>query len=107
VPKSVRNFWVETEVDGLARTMASGPRNKKGGFTTKVLVREEGSISDSYLMIEGKADDEGNLLLTVKMHRKDSVTKMQLVTNRDSPLAAPEPSIKRLDAFWREVREDV
>ena len=105
MPKNVRNFWIETEVDGLARKMESGPQNKEGGFTTKVLVREDGSISDSYLMITGEATEEGDLFLTVAMHRKSgSVTRMQLITNRDKPVTST-PTPQRPDAFWKEVTE--
>ena len=40
--RNVRNFWVELNVDGKQRPVASGPRNKDGGFYLDVKVRRDG-----------------------------------------------------------------
>jgi hypothetical protein len=41
--KSVRNFWIELDVDGRASSVATGPRAKDGGFNLNIFVRDNGS----------------------------------------------------------------
>lgn len=43
--RNVRNFWIETVVDGRKTTMASGPRSRDGGFTQRVLIRNKGGVA--------------------------------------------------------------
>jgi hypothetical protein len=33
MPRNLRNFWLEANIDGLSRPFASGPRNKEGNMT--------------------------------------------------------------------------
>lgn len=41
---AVRNFWIETNIDGRKTKLTGGPKNKLGGLTTKVYARNAGSI---------------------------------------------------------------
>ena len=40
---ALRNFWLETEIDGRKTKLKGGPRNKTGGMHTKVYVRDQGA----------------------------------------------------------------
>lgn len=62
---AVRNFWIETEVDGYKNPIGGGPKNKEGGFKTTITQRDKGSIERGIDII-GFADSEGNLVLTVR-----------------------------------------
>lgn len=72
-PKSVRNFWVETEVDSESsrwkNNVGSGPRSATGGFFTGIYIRDHGKVSTSGLFISGKATQDGKLyLIAYKIH---------------------------------------
>ena len=60
MPRNVRNFWVELNVDGRTE-IAAGPRSKDGGFRLVVRVREDGAISEKHLVITGRALSDGTL----------------------------------------------
>lgn len=40
---ALRNFWLEAEIDGRKTQLAGGPKNRTGGMTTKVYVRDQGT----------------------------------------------------------------
>lgn len=44
MPRNVRNFWIELDVDGSKSQVATGPRSADGGFTPTILQRSEGDI---------------------------------------------------------------
>lgn len=64
MPRNVRNFWIELDVDGKKTKVATGPRSKDGGFTAKILMRENGSISERKVKITGY-EREGVLTVAV------------------------------------------
>ena len=41
---SIRNFWVEVEIDGRKTTFKGGPRNKNGGMRITLYQRDNGKI---------------------------------------------------------------
>ena len=57
MPRNVRNFWVELDIDGKTTEIATGPRNKDGGFSMLIKIRENGSISNKRMKIYGYADN--------------------------------------------------
>lgn len=61
MPRNVRNFWIELQVDGRYTPIATGPVSKDGGFRVKVRIRENGTISDNYVELIGVASPNGNL----------------------------------------------
>lgn len=67
MPRCVQNFWVSLEVDGKKEKIATGPRNAGGGFQMRILMRENGDISDDEVVIVGRKDSFGNLILSVDM----------------------------------------
>lgn len=60
----MRNFWIKTNVDGNRTTLETGPRNRKGGFRQSVYINLNGESVLAAVM-EGTADEQGNLLLKV------------------------------------------
>ena len=44
MPRNVRNFWVELDVDGRKSKVAAGPVSKDGGFNLTVKMRDGGEI---------------------------------------------------------------
>lgn len=62
---SLRNFWIEGEIDGRETPLAGGPRGPGGGFTMTVKMRRNGFSYDA-ISIEGKAHEDGTLVLLVK-----------------------------------------
>lgn len=48
---AMRNFWLETKVDGRKSILTGGPRNKDGGMTTKLYVRDCGESVLAYKIV--------------------------------------------------------
>jgi hypothetical protein len=63
MPRNVRNFWIETNTDGIEKTQAIGPKRKEGGFQTNIFIRNNGCV-EKILSVSGKAAD-GTLILEV------------------------------------------
>lgn len=122
MPRCVRNFWIDLEVDGRANKIGTGPRSSGGGFFCTVLVREEGTISDKSLRIRGDNSQGDNILSVELLDGNRVVKEITLQVPRD---VVPEPKSKtdialkvakeqgipvvevkaeipsRLDAFWK------
>lgn len=45
MPRNVRNFWIEAEVDERKTPIAFGPRGKDGGFRLVVYMRNKGEVN--------------------------------------------------------------
>jgi len=69
MPRNVRNFWIECDIDGRENVLAGGPKAKDGGFTLTVKMRDEGGISTP-LRIDGYARTDGKLVLLVSNDAK-------------------------------------
>ena len=61
MPRNVRNFWIELNVDGRT-PIAAGPVARDGGFELTVKQRDKGGILYA-LTVRGYADDNGGLVL--------------------------------------------
>lgn len=44
MPRNVRNFWIEADIDGRRSPFAAGPVRKDGGFRLTVYQRQDGNI---------------------------------------------------------------
>jgi len=44
MPRNVRNFWIEAEVDGRKTPVKFGPRGEDGGFSLTIYIRNRGEI---------------------------------------------------------------
>ena len=47
MPRNVRNFWVDVDVDGKQNRIGTGPRSKDGGMDVEFKIREAGTVTDS------------------------------------------------------------
>jgi hypothetical protein len=45
MPRNVRNFWVEVDVDGRESTVATGPKNSQGGIDIDLYQRADGEVT--------------------------------------------------------------
>ena len=79
MPRNVRNFWFEASVDGKEKDLASGPRNKDGGFSITIYQRDKGSVRKA-LYVDGFGGG-GTNVLTVR-DATDEVL-FQFETERD------------------------
>lgn len=62
MPRNVRNFWVDLDVDGRSR-VGTGPQRHDGGIDLHLYVRDRGAVIDSF-RIAGRSIS-GKLYLTV------------------------------------------
>lgn len=54
MPRNVRNFWIELDVDGKKTPIATGPVKKDGVFYLTVSMRnEDGTIHKNAISLEG------------------------------------------------------
>lgn len=70
MPRNVRNFWLELNVDGRSR-VETGPRSKDGGFEFTILMRDGGDITRP-MSVRGYVDRDGKLQLVAE--HKDGAT---------------------------------
>lgn len=64
MPRNVRNFFLQIDVDGKKTRVATGPRKKDGGFRCQVLMRSDGEIYNDNVVIEGR-EHQGVLTLFI------------------------------------------
>ena len=62
MPRNVRNFWIDCEVDNKKTPIKTGPRRKTGGFNMNIYVRENSEVSRDFVRIEGECDGEQNVI---------------------------------------------
>ncbi len=55
MPRNIRNFWIELEVDGRSKRIETGPKTGTGGFDMVIRLRENGTTSDKYMHIRGNS----------------------------------------------------
>lgn len=65
MPRNVRNFWIEADIDGRKSAFASGPVRKDGGFELTIKMRSEGSIVEA-ISAHGWVDEQGNIRMWVR-----------------------------------------
>ena len=63
MPRNVRNFWIDLEVDGRTRVQ-TGPRTKDGGFASTIYMRDKGSVQAA-LYLRGR-EIQGMLHLEIE-----------------------------------------
>ena len=67
MPRVVRNFWIEGNIDGYKSQIKGGPRSKDGGFDLRIYMRQKGEIFNP-VKIFGKAKDEKTLVLYINVN---------------------------------------
>lgn len=74
-PRTMRNFWVTAEVDGVSNPKTFGPKDREGGFKITVAMKahEKGkTISKKVFTIYGIAHHDGaELEVTVLPESED------------------------------------
>lgn len=63
MPRNVRNFWIELDVDGSKTRVETGPLAKDGGFHLVIPMRENGGIIRA-MEIDGRQLSDGSLVLS-------------------------------------------
>lgn len=44
-PRTVRNFWIDGEVDGRQSPVTGGPSSENGGFYLNIYMRDNGEVT--------------------------------------------------------------
>ncbi len=70
MPRCVRNFWIELDVDGKKEKIATGPKSAGGGFYLRVKVRKEGYVHNQYVALVGRVVGEEVVLELVDFKGK-------------------------------------
>lgn len=65
MPRNVRNFWIELNVDGSKTAVETGPRNRDGGFSMTIQVRRNGEPAVA-MQIAGRVGPDGKLQLIAR-----------------------------------------
>lgn len=69
MPRNVRNFWLEFDIDGRGSVMASGPVSKDGGFSGRILMRHDGGIVRA-VELDGRITSDGRIVLEIGVCRE-------------------------------------
>ena len=56
MPRNVRNWWIEGNIDGRKSALSGGPVSKDGGIDITIYQRDKGQVLD-VLIIKGIAHD--------------------------------------------------
>ncbi len=64
MPKFVRNFWIDADIDGRQGMVSGGPRTKDGGMFIKIYQRDQGSIVTA-CTIQCAVEPDGKLVTYV------------------------------------------
>ena len=65
MPRNVRNFWLEADIDGRKQPLAGGPKSRDGNISITLKTRENGGVSPDELMVTGVVENNGYLLVRV------------------------------------------
>ena len=82
MPRIVRNFWVDVDVDGRQTMIGTGPKGYRGGLKLTLYQRNEGSV-DKALAIDCYWGSDGQLHTLVGDEEGHVVYKV--TTDRDEP----------------------
>lgn len=62
---ATRNFYVRGRVDGRQTEISGGPAARDGGMMLHITQREYGTISDSNIVVDCFAEDDGTLVTQI------------------------------------------
>ena len=85
MPRNVRNFWVEMDVDGKRTQVATGPRRADGGFRLNIWMRDKGHVRKA-LTIGGwteKDDEVLKLAVYDDLHGEECVADLKTFRNKE------------------------
>ena len=52
MPKNVRNFWLDAQIDGRKSILTGGPSAENGGMSVEIFFRENGQISNRNIVLD-------------------------------------------------------
>lgn len=81
MPRNVRNFWIQAQIDWRNSSIGAGTVRKDGGFDLTVYQRDGGEVRTA-LEIIGRAHDDGSLLLRVNAGNGFPAQEIIIKTNR-------------------------
>lgn len=68
MPRNVRNWWIEAEIDGRTARIGAGPQSQNGGIFLRVLQRQQGGIIEA-LRAVGEVQADGRLCLWITVQQ--------------------------------------
>lgn len=87
MPRNVRNYWLELEIDGRKTRVETGPRAKDGGFSLNIYMRNKGNVTKIGRLIGMPPDNNGKLHLKFIPNRHPNHVEMtgyvRIETSRD------------------------
>jgi len=75
MPRHVRNFWIEGQVDGRRGTISGGPIAASGGFRLTIFQRNKGEVMEAV----SYPDNDGKLRLNIV---SDNGQAIEVITER-------------------------
>ncbi len=93
MPRNLRNFWIELDVDGYQKSVARGPRRRDRGFTITVNIASHGQPM-RLMQISGYALQSGRNRVIVDLNRKLSSGEHALNSLMDSDSPGSELMIE-------------
>lgn len=82
MPRNVRNWWIELEVDGKKTKIGAGPRRKDGGFTLRIHQRNRGGVVKNVVRIDGDVVNEERLETWIDVETLPYPGQMRVTTTR-------------------------
>jgi len=64
MPRNVRNFWIDADIDGRRSSLTGGPVAKDGGFTMRIRQRDDGTVSEP-VRVWGETYKDGTVALVI------------------------------------------
>jgi hypothetical protein len=71
MPRNVRNFWLDADVEGRTTRLTGGPVSRDGGFNLDIRMRDDGCVTKP-VSITGRAYPDGTLMLRVFVEGSDA-----------------------------------
>lgn len=66
MPRNVRNFWIDLDIDGRDSSLTGGPVSKSGGFSGAIYLRDSGDVS-APVRLSGWATNDGAIYLDIRI----------------------------------------
>lgn len=77
MPRVVRNFWLEANIDGRRKNIAGGPREKTGGFALTVHMRQEGGVTTPLEVVGDVVNDTLRLSVKYRGTQREVVSRIE------------------------------
>lgn len=75
MPRNVRNFWIEAEVEGRKSKIAFGPQGKEDGFRLTVFMHNKGEVEEVAWIEGGNIAGVSILWVDCKGHQQIKISR--------------------------------